>query len=324
MKHILLPEHKERRLVFYLSMEEFVARQIDEEDCFFLWQVKPTVICGRNQLIDSEVNISYCRQEGVQVYRRKSGGGCVYADEGNLMLSYITGGGHAALIFDRYLRRIAWILRKIGIEADVSGRNDILIGGKKVSGNAFYQLPGRSIVHGTLLFNTDFGKMEQTITPSDDKLKSKGVASVRQHVTNLSEYTDMSVECFKQYIIEELCDGEQCLTESEVAAIEEIERTYLDEHFLYGHNPRCTFCRHKKVEGVGEMSVELGLKSDIIKGIALSGDFFLLKDLQAELERRLTGKAFRKDTVTCALEGLDMGSYILHLTLDKWIDLLFE
>lgn len=323
MKHIALPDEKGRRLIFYLSMEEYIARQLDEDECFFLWQVEPTVICGRNQLIEAEVNMDYCLQHGVQVYRRKSGGGCVYSDRGNLMLSYVTKGEHVGFIFDSFLRRVVWLLRKQGIDAWQTGRNDILVGDRKVSGNAFFQLAGKSIVHGTLLFQTDFDMMERVLTPSETKLKSKGVESVRKHVANLCEYTDMDIEVFKQYLVGELCDGERVLTASDIEAIEEMEKTYLDERFLYGCNPRYSLTRGKKIAGVGEVNIEVELKGNRIKGLVVTGDFFQLKDVQAALNGRLRQVEFTRGAVEAALNGMEIDDYILNLSTGEWLEVLF-
>ena len=171
MKHLILPDNDERRLIFYLSMEEFAAREMDGE-AFFLWQVSPTVIFGRNQLMEAEVNVPFCREHGIKMFRRKSGGGCVYSDWGNIMVSYIVKGEDVTATFNTFLQRLASALRDIGVDATVSGRNDIQIGGRKVSGNAFYKVPGKSIVHGTLLFASDFERMQQAITPSAVKLQS--------------------------------------------------------------------------------------------------------------------------------------------------------
>lgn len=189
MKHIALPDNIDRPLEFYLAMEEFVAREIDEDSAFFLWQTAPTVVCGRNQLIQSEANVDYCHERGIRIVRRKSGGGCVYSDRGNIMLSCVEKGENVGFMFDRYLRRLALELRRMGIDAQTSGRNDILVEGKKVSGNAFYKIPnGKCVMHGTLLFDSDFDMLRQAITPSEAKLRSHGVASVRQRVANLKEF----------------------------------------------------------------------------------------------------------------------------------------
>lgn len=229
MKHIVLPEVKDRSLVFYLAMEEFVAREIEGE-AFFIWRVNPTVIIGRNQDLEAEVNMDYCREHGVEVVRRKSGGGCVYSDKGNIMISYISGRGDVSEVFERYLDMLTSCLRSLGLPAEKSGRNDILVDGRKVSGNAFHMLPDRSIVHGTLLYSTDFDALETAIRPPLEKLERHGVASVRQRVTNLSECMDQSViSCVEQledYLVRRFADTEIRLDQQQVAAIEKIAEEY--------------------------------------------------------------------------------------------------
>lgn len=323
MKHILLPDNRPRRLVFYLAMEEYVARHIDEKECFFMWQVDPTVIFGRNQVLEAEVNLPYCRSNDIAIFRRKSGGGCVYSDRGNIMLSYIKEGNSVGFIFDSYMRRITFALQKAGITAQMSGRNDILIDGRKVSGNAFYQLPDRSIVHGTMLFDTNFDHLENAITPSDKKLQSKGVQSVRQRVTNLKEHTSMSVEEFKQYMIDTLCDSERTLTADEVAAIEAIEATYLDEEFILGKNPRYSYCSEVVRCQAGELSVVVELRRRLIESIELKGDFFALRDYSDELNSRLKGKSLERTAIQEALNDFATEQYIKDLTTNQLIDIIF-
>lgn len=323
MKHITLPDNTERRLIFYLAMEEFAARELDEDEAFFLWQVSPTVIFGRNQLMEAEVNVPYCRRRGINMFRRKSGGGCVYSDWGNLMLSYVTKGENVGFIFDRYLRRIALTLRKIGIGAEVSGRNDILVDGKKVSGNAFYKVPGKCIVHGTLLFDTDFDSMERAVTPSDNKLQSKGVASVRQRVTNLKEHTEMDIEGFKRYLVGELCGGSsRMLTADEISRIEEIERTYLSEDFFSGSNPSYTLVRSGKIPDAGEFTVQLELRNGIVRKLHLSGDYFLLKDPVPLLNAKLKGCTLDGDALSAALSGVELSEYVMNLTANHLIQII--
>lgn len=179
------------------------------EECFFTWVVPPTVICGRNQVIENEVNMEYCRKEGIQVVRRKSGGGCVYADEGNIMLSYIAPAVDTApATFSFYLSRVVYALALLGISAEATVRNDILVDGRKVSGNAFYYANGmggrHSIVHGTLLHSTDLRRMEQAITPPVWKLEAKGVKSVRQRVLNIAELSDISLPDLRSHLIKTL------------------------------------------------------------------------------------------------------------------------
>ncbi len=230
MKNIVLPDKKERSLAFYLAMEEFVAERIEDE-AFFVWRVAPTVIIGRNQDLEAEVNMEYCSRHGVHIVRRRSGGGCVYSDMGNVMVSYVSGRGTVSAVFDRYLSAMAACLCSLGLRAEKSGRNDILVEGRKVSGNAFHQLPDRSIVHGTLLYDTDFEALEEAIRPPVEKLVRHGVASVRQRVENLKMFIDPSVvgsvEALERYVVDWFCEGEVVLTEGDVHEIEILEKQYL-------------------------------------------------------------------------------------------------
>ena len=230
MKNIVLPEIKDRSLSFYLAMEEYVARLVEGES-FVVWRVNPTVIIGRNQDLEAEVNLYYCREHGVEVVRRKSGGGCVYSDKGNIMISYISRRGDVSEVFERYLDALTGCLRSVGLDAYKSGRNDVMVGDRKVSGNAFHMLPDRSIVHGTLLYSTDFDALETAIRPPVEKLERHGVASVRQRVTNLSDHLDPSVigsvEQLEDYIVRYFTDGTVLLTDEDVEDIlREAEHDY--------------------------------------------------------------------------------------------------
>jgi len=233
MKYVSLPEEKERRLSFYLAMEEYVARQCSEHDLFFIWQVGPSVIFGRNQAVGQEVNESYCRANGIAMYRRKSGGGCVYADKGNMMLSYVTAEEKVNVAFYTFINMLLLVLRKLGIESVSTSHNDVLVAGKKVSGSACYHLNGRNVVHATLLYDTRMEHMLQAITPPKEKLQAKGIASVRQRITLLKDYLTISQEELKTFIRQTLCEGEYRLTPADVEAIEALEQTYLEDEFVY-------------------------------------------------------------------------------------------
>jgi len=233
MKYVVLPEEKMRRLPFYLSMEEYLARQTDEDDLFFMWQVRPTVIFGRHQVIENEVNLSYCREHGIEVYRRKSGGGCVYADMGNVMFSYVTKSENVNLTFNRFINMVVLVLHKAGVNATSTSHNDVMVDGRKVSGTAFYHLPGASIVHGTMLYDTTMEHMLNAITPSRAKLDKHGVESVRQRIGLLKDYISLTPAELMTLVRQTLCQGELRLTAADVAAIETIEQTYLDDAFIY-------------------------------------------------------------------------------------------
>ena len=232
MKYITLPFSGVRRLSFYLAMEEFVARRLDESDCFFMWQVAPSVIFGRNQIVENEVNLDYCREHAISVYRRKSGGGCVYADMDNVMLSFITSEENVGFAFNRFVGMVLLVLRKMGIEATGTTHNDVMIGDRKVCGTACYHLEGRSIVHSTLLYDTNMDHMLHAITPGPEKLEKKGIQSVRQRITLLKDYTSLSLDEVKTLVRDTLCVGELMLTEAQVQEIEKLEETYLKEDFI--------------------------------------------------------------------------------------------
>lgn len=323
MKYISLPEEKLRRLSFYLAMEEYVARFLDEEECFFMWQVNPTVIFGRNQLMENEVNLEYVRQNGIETYRRKSGGGCVYADFSNIMFSYIAKDYNVSFTFNKYLQKVSETLQQLGVNAHASGRNDITIDDKKVSGNAFYHAAGKSIVHGTMLFNTDLEIMVKSITPNNEKLISKGVESVRKRVINLSEYLDIDIEEFKTFVKIHLCDSEIILTDEEVSKIEAIEEEYLTEEFIFGNNPRYTLVK-KGYNEAGEIEIRLEIKNNIIKDINLMGDYFLIGDLDNGLLKKIKNTPYEKESVSKILENNKIENYIHNLTKERFIEILFK
>ncbi|MBQ3323395.1 MAG: lipoyltransferase [Muribaculaceae bacterium] len=327
MKYLQLPYDEVRRLTFYLAMEEHAAQLLKDDksidELFFTWRVRPTVIFGRNQLIDSEVNVAYCKEHGIEYYRRKSGGGCVYADMDNLMFSYITRSDDVTTTFARYTHAIVAMLKGLGLDASDTSRNDVMIEGKKVSGNAFYHLPGISIVHGTMLYDTNMENMVQAITPSTAKLDSKGVKSVKSHITTLNRYLTMSIEEFQQHAHNTLCDGEIQLSDNDIAAIEHIEAGYLTPEFVLGNNPRCNMERSGRIEGVGDFKITLELNRNTIRDINIAGDFFLLGDLDS-ITSCLKGCKFTEAEMESAIGNLELSRVIMNLKNSDFIDLLMQ
>lgn len=228
MKQLIVPQHK--RLSWYLAAEEYIGRQTDrKQEIIFFWWVRPTVIYGRHQVLENEVNLTYCQSHNVDLVQRKSGGGCVYADEGNLMTSFISPSQHSEQVFQQYLATMANALRQLGVDAVTTEHNDILVqsseGTHKISGNACYALPSGTIVHGTLLYKVDFEALQQAITPSQAKLAKHGVESVRQRVMNIAPLVQVAnVEELSEQLANELCDGHIELTTEDIEAINEIER----------------------------------------------------------------------------------------------------
>ena len=324
MIYVALPIKEQRPLPFYLAMEEYVARALPARDYFFMWQVNPTVIFGRNQLIDSEVDVEYCKAHGIEMYRRKSGGGCVYADKSNIMFSYITPDSNVNFTFNRYMTMVEHVLQKLGLDARTTGRNDILIGGKKVSGNAFYHLPSCSIVHGTMLFDTDIDNMIRSTTPSVAKLKSKGVESVRQHITTLNRYLSISIDEFMQFVRSNLCTQELVLSEADVEKIEAIAAEYTTPEFIYGNNPAYSIVTRKRIEGVGEFEARLEVKDGIIRKANLMGDFFVTGDIDAIILTPLRGVPYTPESVIVALAGAAVETAIMNLKKEQLITILFD
>lgn len=235
MIEIKVPENK--RLVWYLALEEYLAATVKEEEIFF-WVVPPTVIFGRHQVMANEVNTAYCEQHDVKMYRRKSGGGCVYADRGNLMTSYISPSTHSEEVFQHYLDNLAGALTQMGYAAAKSEHNDVLVGDRKVSGNACYALPTGTIVHGTMLWDVDFAALQEAITPSKEKLAKHGVESVRQRVVNLRSISTgdtypRDIRDLQQRLSQYMTSRIVELDAAAVKAVDEIEQTYLNPDFLY-------------------------------------------------------------------------------------------
>ena len=325
MKYILLPKPDTiHQLPFYFAVEEYVARHYTNDDYFMGWRVNPTVMLGRNQLIDNEVNTDYCKEHKINIFRRKSGGGCIYADKGCIQFSYISRAVNANEAFAQYMHRMAELLRGLNINAQLSGRNDILIDDTKVSGCAFYQLSNRSVLHNSLLFDTQLDHLSNALTPAKEKLQSKGVASVRQRVTNVATYTQLDILNFMDYVRQEMCGKEVIeLTEEDMKGIAEIEKELSSDDFVYGKNPKYSLVRKYRFEGVGTLEAHIELKNNIIGSINMVGDYFLLGDIDHDFLSLLKGCEFTREAVEERLDGIDLSTIIRGLKLRQFLRLLF-
>lgn len=177
-------------LMDYLAMEADMVKTI-QEPTFFTWVVSPTVIYGRHQCAEAEVNEAYCHAHGIAVVQRQSGGGCVYADRGNLMISFVSPSTRSQEVFDQFLVLLSGALRQLGYEAVTTAHNDVLVGDRKVCGTACYTTPTGTVVHACMLYDVNLTDLEAAITPSEAKLAKHAVASVRQRVRNLREIRDL-------------------------------------------------------------------------------------------------------------------------------------
>ncbi len=330
MKYALLPrETLDRQLPFYLAMEEYLAAMPCRDELFFMWQVRPTVIFGRNQRIESEVDVDYCKGHGIQFFRRKSGGGCVYADGDNIMFSaIIPRSADVSAMFARYTQMVVDMLRSLGFDASASGRNDVLVGGRKVSGNAVYILPDKCIIHGTMLFDTNLQHMLSAISPSGAKLNARGISSVKSRITTLrSHMPELDISEFKRHAREAFCGDDLLqLTPADVGAIYRLSLGYYHPSWIYGDSVSDTRSYVRRLEGVGEFRVCVDTRLDRIGHICLSGDYFALDDVDIRLLRPLEGCRYTPEAVTERLadSNVDTSCVIMSLTNEAFVSLLFE
>lgn len=283
-----------RSAAFYLAAEEYIADHFPEDNYLFTWQLAPTVVMGRNQIAHEELNLDFCRAEGIEIVRRKSGGGAIFADRNNIMVSLITGGGEVEPLFREYAERVAAGLRTLGAPAVVAGRNDIVLeGGGKICGNAFYHLPRRNIVHGTMLLDTDPRLMEGALHPTFSKLQSKGVKSVRSRVALLKDFLPMDADRLRSQLRPLLTNRSVKLSLGDIALIEEIERPYHTAEYLFarsaGHESRTLSAR---IEGCGQLSLHFRLKGSMVEEVAISGDFFETGEAKKAFNQTFKGCTF--------------------------------
>lgn len=296
-------------------------------DCFFLWQVSPTVIFGRNQIGSREVDLDFCQRAGIEVYRRKSGGGCVFADPGNIMFSLVSRSrADINSLFTHYVNRIVRMLQSLGIDAYASSRNDILVSGRKVSGNAFYRTPRGSIIHGTMLFDSDLTLMSRALTPSAAKLASKGVPSVSSRVTMLSHHTTLSRPEFISRARAALATAEITLATPDIEAINTLAQPYFSDTWRWGFDRRSTPATPVRIEGAGEFLVDLRLDpaSGRVASLNLAGDFLMKADIDSTLIAPLIGRRPEVLDLTEALAGINVADIIENLSTTQFIYLLIS
>lgn len=322
--HVLLPQSTEhRRASFYLAAEEYVAEHLPEEHYFFTWQLNPTVVMGRHQVAHREINLDYCQRHNIDVIRRKSGGGCIYADRGNLMLSLITPGCAVELLFAEYAHTVAETLCRLGAPAIVSGRNDICLeGGGKVCGNAFYHLPRRNIVHGTMLYDTDAANMQAAITPDKSKLQKAGVASVKSRIGLLKQTLRIDINTLRSAICENLCNRNIKLTANDVKCIEEIEKGYLTHEHLYGNHIRTALVYARRIEGCGNVEIRFSLRGSTIDEVQLTGDFFECGNANDAFRKAFIGATYTPDSLQNIVNTLHPEQSIRRLSAEALLNLL--
>lgn len=316
--------NKSRSAAFYLAAEEYIARNLPADNYLFTWIVSPTVVIGRNQSVEEEVNLPYCREHHIDVVRRKSGGGCIYADEGNIMTSWITGSGAVEPLFAEYAAQVCSCLRNLGAPVEVSGRNDIRLSeGGKICGNAFYHLPERNIVHGTMLYDTANSHMGQALLPSPNKLKHHGVQSVRSRIGLLKDVLDIDIYTLRNHLRHSLCDRTLRLSATDIQAIEAIETQYYQSAYRVPAQSAHAIRHSAYIPHCGTLTILLEVAPDgKINGVDLTGDFFENENADTAFRKALTGKAYTKAELTDAVLATHPETSIRGLTTDALMDLL--
>lgn len=321
----LPPETEGRRAAFYLAAEEYIADALPQGSYFFTWQISPTVVMGRNQVMHQEIDLDFCRHEGIDVIRRRSGGGAIFADERNIMTSLITEFCPVEPLFHEYAEAVAEALRSLGAPAQVSGRNDITLeeNGGKICGNAFYQKTDRCIAHGTMLYDTNPRLMEGALHPDLLKLKQKGVKSVRSRVGLLKDYlSTIDVRTLREKLRTLLCDRTVALTDGDVRHIEQQEQRYYLPDYLYGSSAHADIIRRQRIEGCGTVELHISLSGSLILDVCLAGDYFCLGDADTAFRTTFTGLPFTPDRLTQAIRQHHPEQCIRGLTEEALIGLL--
>lgn len=313
-----------------LAMEEYVLKNMPNDDSYFLFYVnRPSIIIGKNQNTIEEINKPYIDEHKIDVVRRISGGGAVYHDTGNLNFSFITNDdGDSFHNFKKFTEPIVEALNKLGVNAELSGRNDIQVGQAKISGNAMVKVKDRMFSHGTLMLNSDLNEVQNALKVNPAKIKSKGIKSVRSRVANIDEFLDESldIETFKSIILKTIFGEQNDVEEYELTAddwskIEQLSNEkYRTWEWNYGKNPKYNFEREEKFEK-GFVQIKFDVKRGRIEHAKIFGDFFGEGNI-TDLEEALTGTLHDFDSIEEALDEFDLYHYFGNINKYELIRLM--
>ena len=314
---------------FNLAAEQYVFDSLPRDRMYLmLWQNDNAIIIGKHQNTLAEINEAFVRSHGIRGVRRLSGGGAVYHDLGNLNYTLISDAQGAELDLGVFCRPVIHALQKLGVDARLNGRNDMTIDGQKFSGNAQYRKEGRVMHHGTILFDSEMSVLAGALQVDEEKIKAKGVKSVRSRVTNVRPHlpTDMTLPQFRlallESILEEMPGEEYVLTSADLAAIEAIRtQRYGTWEWNFGRSPACDLKLRRRFEGCGTVEAFLTMNHGCIDKIAFRGDYFSAEE-PAALEGLLTGCKRTEEALQKALENTDAGRFFHGLTTAQLIDLL--
>lgn len=321
-----------------LAIEYYLLNEIELDEPILLFYINDnSIIIGKNQNTYEEVNTDYVEKNNVNVVRRFSGGGAVYHDLGVLNFCFITkDDGDSFRNFKRFTQPVIDALHKMGVEeAELRGRNDLVIGDKKFSGNAMYSKNGRMTAHGTLMFDSQIDAVVGALKPKKHKLESKGIKSVRSRVTNITPYMDdeyqsMTTKEFRERLLLNIFDvdstenvKEYVLTEEDWVEIEKFAEQYTANwEWNYGKSPDFDLERSERIEGVGTVEVKLNVENGIISDIKMYGDFFGLGEIE-DVENQLRGTQYDLKSIKEALNEVDLNKYIGNVTAEQVAEIIY-
>ncbi len=314
-----------------LAIEEYALKNLNINETYLLFYInEPSIIIGKNQNTIEEINTEYVESNGIHVVRRLSGGGAVYHDKGNLNFSFITkDDGDSFHNFRKFTEPVVKALQSLGVNAELSGRNDLLAEGRKISGNAQFSTKGRMFSHGTLLFDSEMDHIVSALKVRKDKIESKGIKSVRSRVANITEFLKekMDIEEFKRIILAYLFDGEEniqeyVLTEKDWENIHALSKErYQNWDWNYGKSPKFNL-QHSHRFPVGQVDVRFDVAKGIIKNCKIYGDFFGVGDV-SDIENKLTGLRYDRSELEKALEETSIKHYFGNITKEDFLHLIY-
>jgi lipoate-protein ligase A len=307
-----------------LACEEYLFLH-KKEELFMIWQNANAIIVGLHQNTLSQINSEYVREKNIRVTRRMTGGGAVYHDLGNVNFTFIENYNGKSTNFDKYINRIVEFLNaEYGISAKYEGRNDIVVEGKKISGNSELIKNNRILHHGTLLFDADLEVVARSLDVNAAKFQDKAVDSIRKRVANITEFLEkpISVEKFMNDLMEYFKKSgltEYELTDYDISETQKLfEEKYSTWEWNYGNSPNYNFHKTQRTSG-GTFDIYLIVNSGIIENIKIKGDFFEISDISA-IEKAITGANHSEDSLKKVLQNYKIEDYFFNVTIDEFIN----